>query len=178
VGWWDVPKQCILIGIFVDPKSPKLIVPEHTMSLEWYIIVILCMIQYICECKTIRMYQCMDILFLGRFILGTRDPGKLVRGHIVSGSPNTPPYKNPPAKSMLYSICYTEFYVSFLSLLVSFELYSPFFSVSRFNLSFFYWLSLYCEPLLYRTFISLVGWRDVPKQCVPIWMFWDPWSPK
>jgi len=26
--------------------------------------------------------------------------------------------------------------------------------------------------------VKLVGWRDVPKQCVPVRMYCDPWSPK
>jgi len=28
VGWWDVPKQCVLVRIFWDPCSPKLTVLE------------------------------------------------------------------------------------------------------------------------------------------------------
>ena len=38
------------------------------------------------------MYQYREIMFLGRFILGTRGPRKYVRGRIVSGRPITPPY--------------------------------------------------------------------------------------
>jgi len=36
------------------------------------------------------MYQCRDTVYLGRLILGTRDPRKFVLGDIVSGRPISP----------------------------------------------------------------------------------------
>jgi len=73
------------------PLVPKLIVLCDTMSLYWYILVIVHHTISIGWCKMAVMYQCRDIELPGRFILGTRGLTKFVRGHIVSGRPVTPP---------------------------------------------------------------------------------------
>jgi len=42
---------------------------------------------HIAQCIMTGMYQCMDIVYLGQFILGTRGPRQFIRGHIVPGRP-------------------------------------------------------------------------------------------
>jgi len=42
-GWRDVPKRCVLLGALV----PKINCPRSTISLDWYIPVIICTTQYI-----------------------------------------------------------------------------------------------------------------------------------
>jgi len=67
---------------FLGPKVTKMNLPGNAMicmdtSLS------LCVVQYLQMSPFMTgMYQCRDIVFLGRFILGTRCPRKFVRGHI------------------------------------------------------------------------------------------------
>jgi len=49
----------------------------------------------------------MDMVFLGRLILGTRGPKKFERGHIISRRPITPPYLSAKAQTILDSYPYT-----------------------------------------------------------------------
>jgi len=62
-----------------------------TMSLLWYIPAATHYTIRIGWCITAGMYQSRDIVYLGRFILGTKGPRKFARGHIVTGRPITPP---------------------------------------------------------------------------------------
>jgi len=81
----------------LGPLVPKLIVPSDTLSLDLYIPDIMHYTICLGWCKITVMYQCRDIVFLGRFILGTRSPRKFLRGHILSGRP-----VDPHAESVLY----------------------------------------------------------------------------
>jgi len=74
----------------LGPLVPKLFVPGDTISLHWYIQVILHYTCTICigSCKMAGMYQCSDTVFPGRFILGTWGPRKFVGGHTFRDVPS------------------------------------------------------------------------------------------
>jgi len=105
--------------------------PRNTMSLHWYIPVILRSYMHCIMHIMTEIYHSRSLVCSGTVHLGTRFPRKFVRGHIVSGRPITP----------------------LLTVRTKFHKKST-------------WI------------IFTMGWRDVPKRCVPVWMFWDLWSPK
>jgi len=75
----------------LGPLVPELFVSVDTMSLDWYIPVILFTYMYCIMQIMTEMSKSRDIVFPGRLIWGTRGPRLYVRGDIVSGHPVNPP---------------------------------------------------------------------------------------
>jgi len=80
---------------FLGPLVPKLIVPGDTMSLHWYIPVILHYAVHIGWCKMAGMYQCKDILFPDESFGGLGSQKKFAPGTHRSGHPVTSPFVYP-----------------------------------------------------------------------------------
>jgi len=91
---------------FLGPLVPEINRPGNTMSLECYIPVIICMIQYVYVIKMTGLYQRRDIVCMGQIILGTRGLRKLARGHIVLGRPINPQIKHGLQDLLLFHEMY------------------------------------------------------------------------
>jgi len=89
--------MCPLTNV-LEPLVPWINRPRNTLSLsqDWYIPIIICMIIYIYGIKMTGMYQSRDLVWQGTINFGTGGPRTFVKGHIVKGRPVTPPIRSDP----------------------------------------------------------------------------------